>query len=149
MSFTLDPVVHPPWKFPLELRTSFRPEEDVTAREAECALRHLAVAATRLARQEDLGRKDAARFAAAAARFRSLLATSGDIRGRPGPVGPVVETEAAGPVSLAALFIEACRRDRARFPTSAIDPDLVEAARELLCSLNWSLPDEAARASAG
>jgi len=148
LSFTLDRVARPVWEYPLDLRASFRPE-DVTARETECALRHLTVAATRLARQEDLGRRDAARFAAAEARFRSLLGVSGYIPGRPGPAGPVVETEAAGPVSLAALFIEACRRDQARFPISNIDPDLVEAARELLCNMDWSLPDETDRASAG
>ena len=149
MSFDHDRVAHSIREYPIDLLASFRPEEDVTDSETECALRHLTVAATRLARQDDLGRGDAAHFAAAEARFRSLLEVSGGIWGRPGPLAPVVETEEVGPVSLAALFIEACRRDQAPFPVSNIDPGLVEAARELLCNLDWSLPDETDRASAG
>ncbi len=140
MSFTPGRALRPASEAGLDLRIVFRWEEDVTAGQMECALRHLAVAATRLARQEDLGGRNAARYAAVEARLRSLLATNGDIRGHPGPAGPVVATETAGSVPLAALLVGACQGGRGRLRPSAIDPDLVEAARELLCGLNWSLP---------
>jgi hypothetical protein len=112
-------------------------EGDLTEMQLECALRHLAVASTQLARQQDLSREDTVRYATVEARFRSMLEPHHE---RSMLACPVVETESDGPVSLAVLLIEACHQFHRGFPIWSIDAALVASARELLSGLSWTLP---------
>jgi hypothetical protein len=120
-----------------DLRSSPRFEGDEMEMRLECALRHLAVASTQLARQHDVSPEDAARYAAVEARLRSMLEPH---RERSMLACPVVETESEGPVSLAVLLIGGCYQFQRGFPIWSIDPALVASARELLSGLNWTLP---------
>ena len=140
MNPTLDRDRVPVAGHPLDRLADPIPVGDDGGVQMVCALRHLAVASTRLARQEDISREDAARYAAAEARFRSMLEPSEGFRPWNGLTCPAVETEAGEAVSLADLLIGACRKYQRGFPSWSIDPALVEAARDLLCSLQWTLP---------
>jgi hypothetical protein len=112
------------------------------AHEVRCAARHLAVAASQMARGGSLSRAAAIRYTSAEAWFRSQAANYEGLRGRPTPSGPVLRLADGATVSLTILFAGVCHRDRWWVPNRSIDPDLVHAAKELLCGLRWFLPDE-------
>jgi hypothetical protein len=96
---------------------------------------HLTVAAEEIARRENPA-GGVERFAAAAARFRDL----GYGPRREG-IGPVVMIEDGAVVPLSDLLAAAWLRERRSFPGPGIDPEMLEAARQLLLDLAWQLPN--------
>jgi hypothetical protein len=115
-------------------------EASSLAVERRSVLRHLAVALTELARSPNISREAAARFAAAETRFRAILQTHDDIRQSSALSYPSVRLMSGASVSLVDLFSDACRCQCQRLSLGSIDPDLIDAAKELLCGLSWDLP---------
>jgi hypothetical protein len=107
-----------------------------------CAVRHLAVAASQLARDEKLPRDAVERFAAAEALFRAQSSDLGGISPQPIVPGPLLRLSGEETISLTALFANICQHDRSWLPHRSIDPELVHGAREILCALKWLLPCE-------
>lgn len=112
--------------------------------EFPCVIRHLAYASGELARLPGLDPDAAARYREAEAVLRSLADDEwqgtglewGGVQGR----SPVVVVGAGRVVSLADLLARAWNHHGRRFPNRAIDPEMVEAARQLLQELAWHLP---------
>jgi hypothetical protein len=100
-----------------------------------CLFRHLMLAAEEIASPGGPAAREG-RFAAVAARFRDL-----SYGPRRKGVGPVVVGEDGIVVPLSDLLAKAWLREREAFPGQGIDADLLEAARQLLLGLAWSLPD--------
>ena len=109
------------------------------------AARHLAVAASRLARDGGLPRGMAARAAEAEALFRAQVAALDTVAG--GPIGrwPAVRRADGVMVSLTPLCASALQ-GRVGWDGSPgpIDQETVHEVVELLCGLLWYLPREAA-----
>jgi hypothetical protein len=106
-----------------------------------CAYRHLAVAATQLARGDACWPEESARYALAAARFRALTEqawTAGASRWR--EAAPFVTAVSGAPVPVADLFASAVLRRRTDPPARSIDPELVNDAKDLLRGLSWQVP---------
>jgi hypothetical protein len=99
-------------------------------------VRHLAVAAEEMAADRDPADPDAARAAAAAAWFRDQ-----EDAAEPAGPGPVVVTEAGRESPLLDLLGLAWARHCRQTPGQGLDPDLLEAARQLLGELAWRMPD--------
>ena len=105
-----------------------------------CAHRHLAVAATQLARAGRFSPEESARYALAAARFRALTERPWDDGGRWRALAPFVTAISGAPVAVADLFASACLHRRVVPPARSIDPELVDEAKELLRGLRWQVP---------
>jgi len=125
-----------------EWLSSLTGAEEVADELQNAAVRHLAVAASQLARDPSVPRDDAARFAAAEARFRSGAIERGVLERQEVRSEPVVRLDETSTIALSRLFASLCRRDRWLLPKRSIEPDLILAARELLTGLNWFLHDE-------
>ena len=108
-----------------------------------CVHRHFAAAAAHLARSEGCTPEESERYAAASARFRTLIEAGEGLRGHPFHDGPVVPTGDGGSVPLVALLLEACRRYRMPLPPRSLDPGLIHEATTLLSGLPWRLPERA------
>ncbi len=108
-----------------------------------CAVRHLAVAATELARAEGLPRDAVERFAAAEALFRAQSAHLWGVSPQPVVAGPSVRLSNEETVPLTVLFADICRYERSWLPHRSIDPELVHGAKEILRGLAWDLPGKA------
>lgn len=104
-----------------------------------CAYRHLAVAATQLARDGAVSPEEAERYAQAAARFRALTEQPWGVSNGLRQAAPFVITAAGPSVSVADLFASACIRARVSPPPRSIDPTLVDEAKDLLRGLNWQV----------
>lgn len=111
---------------------------------AACVIRHLAYAAGELAGRPGLDPADLARYREAEAAYRSLADAqwgradgSGDgHKPRPPAMG-----DGRGPaVPLTDLLAHAWERHGRRLPGRAIDPEMVEAASQLLQELRWYRP---------
>jgi len=103
--------------------------------------RHFAAAAAHLARSEGCTPERSARYAAASARFRTLIEAGEGLRGPSFQKGPVVPTGDGGAVPIVTIFLEACRRYRLTLPPRSLDPGLIHEATTLLSGLPWRLPD--------
>ena len=103
--------------------------------------RHLAVAATQLARADGVSDEEAARYTAAGARFRALVELDGNLRSHIALPIPVAETAAGEAVTLPDLLADLCRREQVQPPLRSIDPELVHQAKQLLCGVLWRVPD--------
>lgn len=106
-----------------------------------CVHRHFAAAAAHLARSEGCTPEQSARYAAASARFRTLIEAGEGLRGHPSQDGPEVPTGDGGAVSLVTIFLDACRRYRLTLPPRSLDPGLIHEATTLLSGLPWRLPE--------
>ena len=105
-----------------------------------CAHRHLAIAAMQLAGMESCPAVQRARYTLAAARFRALTERPWGIGGRCWDAVPFVTSVDGGRIALAELFASACLRHRVDPPLRAVDPDLVQEAKDLLRGLRWDVP---------
>jgi len=110
-----------------------------------CVIRHLAYAAGELARSAGREGMHTSRFHDAEAALRSLADGEWSRHGaRPEEIldrVPVVSAVPGSVVSLVELLAFAWERDGRRFPDRTIHPEMVEAARQLLQELAWTLPN--------
>ncbi len=110
-----------------------------------CCAKHLAVAATDLARDPKTAPRQAARLSAAGAQFRSLassfegLLPSGS---RPPLPSPSVPLDDETSIPLVVLLANVYVRERWWLTNGSVVPELVAGARDLLCGLKWVLPGE-------
>lgn len=111
-----------------------------------CAHRHRAIAATQLVGAESCPAEQHARYTLAADRFRALTERPWGVGGRCWEAVPFVASVDGGRIALAELFASACLRHRVEPPLRAIDPDLVEEAKDLLRGLRWDVPPPGAGA---
>ncbi len=102
------------------------------------AVRHLAIAAEGLAREAADDPTRSARFRRAEAAYRSLADAEGS-RPSGGP-SPTVAIDDQATVSLAELLARGWESLGKRHPGRGIDPEMIEAARQLLLELAWRLP---------
>jgi hypothetical protein len=99
-----------------------------------CLLRHLVVAAEEIAGERRY-EPDAPRYVAIAARLRDMgLERDGESD------GPRVDCTPGRPQPLLGLLGEAWLRRGGRLPVRNIDPELIEAAVELLLGIAWWVP---------
>lgn len=113
--------------------------------EIKCCAKHLAVAATDLARDARTAPRLASRLPAAEAQFRALASSFEGLL----PVGlrtpipsPVVPIDDETTVPLVVLLADIYVRERWWLTNGSVVPELVAGARELLCGLRWVLPGE-------
>lgn len=110
---------------------------------APCVIRHLAYAAGDLAGEPGLKPAVRDRYRAAEAKFRSLADAEWNDDGRivlDSVTPPSVQTGLGTVIPVAELLIRAWERHGRPFPSRTIDPDMVEAARQLLQELLWQVP---------
>jgi hypothetical protein len=99
-----------------------------------CLLHHLVVAAEELAGDGRLA-DESVRYVVLAARLRDMAShPEWDVD------QPSIAAGSAPSQSLVGLLAEAWGRRRGRFPVQGIEPELCEAARELLRGLAWEVP---------
>jgi len=116
-----------------------------------CCAKHLAVAATDLARDARTSPREAARLTAAGAQFRSLASSfegvlaPGERPPLPTPAVPL-DDETSSPLVI--LLANVYVRERWWLNNGSIVPELVAGARELLSGLKWHLPGEEPTAGA-
>ncbi len=99
-----------------------------------CLLHHLVVAAEELALDGQLG-AESVRYVLLAARLRDMASHpewDGD--------QPAIAVGSGSPQTLVGLLAEAWCGRRRRFPVQGIDPELLDAAGELLRGLAWEVP---------
>lgn len=107
--------------------------------EVPCVVRHLAFAAGDLARVASQTEAESGRYRRAEAAFRSLADAEWiDPAGHAD--GPSVILVQGRAVSLVDLLAGAWESDGRPFPGRRIDPEMVEAARQLLRELAWHCP---------
>ncbi len=99
-----------------------------------CLLHHLVVAAEELAGDGRLA-AESVRYVMLAARLRDM-ATHPEWEVEP----PSIAAGSAPPQSLVNLLAEAWSRRLGRLPVQGIEPELRDAARELLRGLAWEVP---------
>ena len=107
-------------------------------------MRHLAFACGVLARGSGLSPSGRERYRDAEATFRSLADSERGFltpeAGPSWPSPPAVETGVGAGVSLSDLLAHVWQRHGKPFPGRAIDPEMVEAAQQLLEELSWHFP---------
>ena len=101
-------------------------------------IRHLAVAASELAREAGLSAGDRARYAGVEAHFRDL--TDAPRSGSIPAAAPVVQSVGGQARRLTDLVGGPLARKTRGFPPRQIDRRLVEEVKDLLRGLAWTLP---------
>jgi hypothetical protein len=99
-----------------------------------CLLHHLVVAAEEIAGDGQLG-DESVRYVMLAARLRDMAShPEWDID------QPSIAIGSGSSQTLVGLLAEAWGRRRGRFPVQGIEPELLDAAGELLRGLAWDVP---------